>query len=78
MAWTEVVPLANERGFVVDSHGIYHDEPSLIFHRGLRFIGHADDGRILWNVLVAEWTVLAAIGACLLYICRPRPLQPRD
>ncbi len=72
MAWIEAVPIANERGFVVDSHGIYHDEPGLIFHHGLRFIGHADDGRILWNVLVTEWTVLAAISACLIYFCRPK------
>jgi len=72
MAWTEVVPIAGERGFVVDSQGIYHDEPGLIFHRGLRFIGQAVDGRIFWNVLVAEWTVLAVISAYLIYFCRSK------
>ena len=67
-----MIPVTSGRGFFVDSHGIYHDEPGLIFHRGLRFVGRADDGRILWKVLVAEWTVQAAIGACLLHFCRSK------
>ena len=78
MEWTEVVPIANERGFVVDSHGIYHDEPGLIFHRGLRFVGRADDGRILWKALAAEWSVLAAIGACLICFCRSKQPKGHD
>jgi len=76
MSWIEVVPISGGRTYVVDSHGIYHDEPGIIFRRGLRFVGHADDGRILWKTLAIEWIVLASIIVLFVFFYGSRPPRP--